>query len=82
MTPADLARAACRGTDPGAFFDPARYYEAAAHCARCPLTGSVGPCVKDGFATRDEDSVRGGMRPEQRRKLYAHWRRARREGAA
>lgn len=78
-----LDTAACRDVDSAVFFpllnvgrghsksrasDPV-WDAARAVCARCPATGADGPCVAEGFRFKDEDSMRGGLTPDQRARM-------------
>jgi WhiB family redox-sensing transcriptional regulator len=59
--------AACRDSDPEAFvlpLTPVGLRAAKSVCAGCPV---VGPCLAG--AAGDEDTVRGGLTPDQRRAL-------------
>ena len=58
-------RAACKGSDPNIFYDPARTDEAKAVCAGCPVAG---PCLREAFENR-EQGVWGGLTEDERIKL-------------
>lgn len=77
--------AACKNADQAMFFPtrpcaPNAWTAGRAICDTCPHTGAHGPCVREGYEVRDEEGLRGGMTPSERRRLYRLWRQGR--GAA
>ncbi len=63
--------AACAGHDTAVFFpvatDPAAFAPALAICATCPVEAE---CLADAVAKGEMDGVRGGLTPDERRRLH------------
>lgn len=50
-------------------YSPIDYSEARAFCAQCPMTGANGLCVADAIANDESACMRGGLTPDEVRRL-------------